>query len=316
MKYQFCSGFAHRIGDMLKQRSVLGFTIDDYQNKLANFDRFCAKNFSDESILTKEIAFSWCDNAHGNGGANRACVIRSLGRYLILAGEEAYIVPPAFFPKKKPALPYILADSELKRFFEATDHIPSCKASPLIDYTLPVIFRLMYACGMRPQEVRLLRRMDINFNKGTIYIAGGKHYKDRSLPIDLQIMGMCGKYDRIADAVIPGRAYFFQSPTGGAYTKAWLSSSFRKCWDMSGNGAKQGNCSPYSFRHRYATETLMRWLEEGKELDAWIPYLSAYMGHKSFSATYYYVHLLPERFARMEAMHIAGIIPGVADYEE
>jgi integrase len=85
---------------------------------------------------------------------------------------------------------------------------------------------------------------------------------------------------------------------------------------MSGNGGRRKNCTPYSLRHRYATETMMRWLEEGKELDAWIPYLSAYMGHASFTATYYYIHLLPERLARLDCMRSNHIIPEAADYEE
>jgi hypothetical protein len=39
------------------------------------------------------------------------------------------------------------------------------------------------------------------------------------------------------------------------------------------------------------------------------------MGHEDFSSTFYYIHLLPERLAKMEFMHIEGIIPEVI-YEE
>jgi integrase len=316
MKYQFCSGFAGHIKNMLEQRALLGYSTDDCHSYLANFDRFCAANFPNETALTQDIAFAWCNDAKGNGGANRACIIRSFGRHLILAGEETYVLPPLFFVKKRPALPYICTDIELKSFFEATDSLASCAASPLLEYTVPVIFRLQYACGMRPQEVRRLRRVDIDLENGTVYIADGKHYRDRRLPVGGQVMEMCRKYDRIADTVLYNRTYFFQSPMGGAYTTAWLSGTFRKCWEKGGNGAKPDKCTPYSLRHRYATETLMRWLEEGKDMDAWIPYLSAYMGHMTFSATYYYVHLLPERLACIDAMSIPNIIPEVGANEE
>jgi len=316
MKYSLCSGFALHVGSLLEQRSVLGYAVDDYRNHLSNFDRFCVTNFPDAAYLTQEIAFAWCDEAKGNGGANRACIIRSLGRHLRLAGEDAYILPPSFFPKKRPSLPHIFTDEELKSFFEAADLFTSCKASPLIEYTVPVIFRLQYSCGMRPQEVRCLRRSDIDFRDGTIYISDGKHYRDRRLPVDKHVLEMCRKYDLIAETAIHNRFYFFQSPTGGAYTSAWLGKTFHKCWEATGNGAKHINCSPYSLRHRYATELLTRWMEEGRDLDALIPCLSAYMGHKSFSATYYYIHLLPERLSRMSAMHVANIIPEVPDYGE
>jgi integrase len=316
MNCLFYSSFAYHISDMLEQRSLLGYSTDDYRRHLSNFDRFCVVNYPDATNLTQEIAFAWCNDSQGNGGANRACIIRSLGRYLLLAGEDAYVLPPMFFIKKRAALPYIITDAELKNFFGVTDMFSKSMASPLLEYTMPVIFRLQYACGMRPQEVRCLRRTDFDFRNGTIYIAGGKHYKDRRLPVDMRVLEMCRKYDLIAETVICDRTYFFQSPTGGAYTCAWLSSAFRKCWEISGNGSKPAKCNPYSLRHRYATEILMRWMEEGADLDARIPCLSAYMGHKTFSATYYYIHLLPGRLSRISAMHVANIIPEVADYGE
>lgn len=36
----------------------------------------------------------------------------------------------------------------------------------------------------------------------------------------------------------------------------------------------------------------MRWTEEGKDLEAWLPYLAAYMGHQKYSSTAWYVHQL------------------------
>jgi len=316
MKYEYRSGFADHIRAMMQQRAMLGYATENYHNVYANFDRFCVANFPDETVLTQEIAFAWCNNAQGNAGSKRAVLIRNLGRYLISEGESAYIIPPMFFPMRKPSLPYICTDSELKKFFDAADQFPGDSRSPLLDYTIPVIFRLQYACGMRPQEVRKLKRADVNVLNKTIYVTDGKHYKDRRLAVDDYIMEMCGKYDRIAETVYPGRSYFFQSPTGGAYSSCWLSDNFARCWELSGNGVRRSNCTPYSLRHRYATETLMRWLDEGKELEAWIPYLSAYLGHADFSATYYYIHLLPERLARMEFMSTNHIIPEAFDYDE
>ena len=60
----------------------------------------------------------------------------------------------------------------------------------------------------------------------------------------------------------------------------------------------------------------MRWVEEGKDLNSWIPYLSAYMGHITFKSTFYYVHLLPERLSRMDFTRTSGIIPEVCDEEK
>jgi integrase len=300
---------------MLEYRAALGRSIVDYGWNLANFDRFCLERFPGETSLTKELCFAWCGDAAGNGGCKRAQIIRGFARYLISIGREAFLIPPGFFPPHKHDLPYIFTDDELQRFFEATDRFPGYSSSPLPEYTVPVVFRLLYACGMRPQEVRLLKRADFNFEDGTIYIAETKRYKDRRLAVNPGVMEMCGNYDRLAKTMFPGRIYFFPSPEGGHFKTGRLTAKFHQCWEMSGNGNARGACVPYDFRHNYATRTLMRWVKEGKDLNAWIPYLCAYMGHATFSATFYYVHLLPERLNGMDFMSVNGIIPEVSDEE-
>jgi len=315
MKYEFSSGFASTIISFLEHRVILGHSVTAYHSSLACFDRYCLKHYPNENILTKEIAFSWCDNAEGNGGRQRASVIRGFARFVLLSGEEAYVVPASFFPKQRARLPFIMNNTELKNFFDATDVYPSANNSLLLEFTVPVIFRLQYACGLRPHEVRLLRCTDFDFADNTIYISEGMHNKDRRLPIDTEVMDLCIRYNRIADTICPRRTYFFQSPTGSAYSKDWLHDIFLKCWELSENATGRGYVTPYILRHNYATQTLMRWVEEGRNLETMIPYLSAYMGHEKFSSTYYYIHLLPERLARMDFTNSDGIIPEVDYYD-
>ena len=35
----------------------------------------------------------------------------------------------------------------------------------------------------------------------------------------------------------------------------------------------------HDFRHTFATHRLYHWMRDGKDLNAMLPYLSAYMGH-------------------------------------
>ena len=316
MKHEFKSGFARHIREFLEHRELMGHTAAEYHSKLPNFDRYCQARFPNETTLTQIIAFAWCNDAKGGGGANRARVIRGFARHILLTGEDAYVMPPSFFPPQTTRLPIIMNDGEIRSFFEATDRYPKRYKSPLLEFTVPVIFRLQYACGMRPQEVRRLRCIDFNYKNATIYIAEGKHNKDRCLPVNPAVMGMCRRYNRIAESITPKRTYFFQSLAGAVYTPQWHEYIFNLCWKMSGNITNRGLCTPYAMRHNFATQTLMRWVEEGKDLDAMIPYLSSYMGHEDFSSTYYYIHLLPDRLARMDFTRTVGIIPEVEDYEK
>lgn len=318
MTYEFKSGFARQIQEMLAHRAAMGYSVKDYNIIFANFDRFCMNHFMNETILTKEIAFAWCNDAKGNGkgGFNRASALRGFAHFIFMTSGEAYVMPSSFFPMPKAKQPIIMNHIELTNFFKATDCYHSSRKNVLHEFMVSVIFHLQYACGMRPQEVRCLRCVDLNFTDNTIYIADGKRHKDRCLPVNAEVMGMCKSYNRMAEELTPHRTYFFQAQSGKPYTTNWLCDAFRICWKMSGNETSRGSCTPYALRHNFATQILMHWIEEERDLNAMTPYLSAYMGHESFSATYYYIHLLPERLALMDFTHSDGIIPEVNDYEE
>ena len=316
MSRTFHSRFADDIREMVAYKTSLGHKAASYEWDLQNFDRYCMEYYPDAETLTKELVFGWCQAGKEKGkSAYRANAIRNFGKYLAAIGKEAYVLPTEMFVSQKADLPYLFTDKELEHFFDATDRYPRRSNSPLLEYIIPVIFRLQYACGLRPQEVRLLKRMDFDFGKGTIYISESKWCKDRCLPVSPEIMELCKKYDAIAQEISPGRSYFFPSKNGTVYTHGWLTAAFHKCWEMSGNQISSKPCVPYDLRHNFATRTLLRWAREGRDFEVYLPYLSTYMGHASFHSSYYYVHLLPEKLSVLDFMGNNGIIPEVPDEE-
>ncbi len=55
-------------------------------------------------------------------------------------------------------------------------------------------------------------------------------------------------------------------------------------------------------------------MREGKDLNAMLPYLSAYMGHTQLSDTYYYVHLVPgllEEMSGFKFSYAEDLLPEV-----
>ncbi len=310
--FEYTSGFASDIRDMLAFKTALGRKASSFAADLLCFDRFCANAYPNDIVLTQEIALAWCmDGRKQKAAPHRMEKIRGFGEYLVTVGKPAYVLPTALIPKRKAELPYLLTDSELKKFFAATDNYPHRINSPLLEYTVAVIFRLIYACGLRPQEARRLQRKDFDFKKSTIYIEESKWCKDRRLVVDASMMALCRKYDTIAHDYFPDRTVFFPNRNGMMYGHERLTEMFHQCWELSGIGDARGSCVPYDLRHNFATRTMMRWISDGKDLDACIPYLCAYMGHASFHSTYYYVHLLPEKLGAMDFMKPNGIIPEV-----
>lgn len=308
----FQSKFAPDIQKMREWRKTLGYAENSYDRYLAQFDSYCKENFPDADVITWDIALSYllakkerCDIYVD------VAAIRNLGRYQILSGKDACVFPADYFSYKKRQLPYIMSEEECQRFFQASDMYPHNPASPLIEYTAATIFRLQFSTGMRPQEVRHLKRHDFDFVHDTIYIADTKRHKDRCIAVDHRIMEMCHNYDSIARRMYPSSEIFFPNRNGNEHCSQSICSLFHRCWEMAENPEMpERYCTPYILRHNFATRTLTRWMEEGKDFEQFLPYLSAYMGHQTFRETYYYLHLLPERLSRMEFMDISSMIGG------
>ncbi|WAG64519.1 tyrosine-type recombinase/integrase [Clostridium estertheticum] len=75
-------------------------------------------------------------------------------------------------------IPYIYTDNELKRFFNETDKCYYCSECPHRHLILPIIFRMIYSCGLRVSEARLLKVEDVDLNSGILTINHSK--KDNS----------------------------------------------------------------------------------------------------------------------------------------
>jgi len=302
MKYQFMSAFAKQIVEMLEFKESLGYSRSTYDKFLVNFDRFCVKTYPYQDKLSQEIISHWAiarQNETAAGVKRRLIAIREFGKYLVSVGIDAYVVPSEFIGGFKKFMPYIYTDDELAGFFRGADNLPPHRLSPLREYTAPVLFRLMYCCGLRVAEIRLLKRMELNFSESLIFISESKAYKDRIVTVDPEVMAICEKYDRIANSVIADRGYFFQNPNGEPYTATWIQNLFNKCWQQAGvSFTRSQNPRVTDFRHNFATRTFMNWLDEGKDINALLPYLSTYMGHSDFSYTAYYIHLIPSRLIK------------------
>ncbi len=318
MKDSFKSCFAQQMEDFIQYKKALGYSRSSYEKFLAIFDCFCLNAFPEVRSLTQQLVMQWVrlrPNETANGVKRRMVAIREFGKYLNAIGLKAYVLPPEMIGPFKPFFPYLFSDEELTAFFAAADSMTPHKLSPYRESVVPVLFRLLYCCGLRPHEVRLIRCADVNLETGSIYISDTKVHKDRIVVMSPDLQSLCREYDARMRTILKNREYFFSSPKGAAYSVSWVQVQFRTCWKKAGNFRGAATPRVYDFRHNYATRTLMKWMDEGRDLYTWLPYLSAYMGHSQFSHTAYYIHLLPGRLVKTSAIDWArfdSLIPEVA----
>jgi integrase/recombinase XerD len=310
--HAFSSCYKRYLEGLVEQKRALGYPYLESERVLYTFDTFCREQFPNESVLTREIGQAWAVIRVGEKPSsfqNRMAPVRELARYINRLGLEAYVIPYDFGPRyARRYIPHIFTDTELKRFFAAADNMVENSRCRLRHLAVPVIFRLMYCCGLRPHEARLIQRQDFDLSAGELKVPESKGHKDRLVMVAPDVASLCRRYAEQAEIEFPDSVYFFpcQRTKGGCYAADWLRDVFDICWTASGIGGYTGNKPrPYDFRHTFATNRIYQWLHDGKSVESLLPYLSSYMGHSKFSHTAYYIHLVPQFFPHMAKMDFA-----------
>jgi integrase len=302
--------------DMLDLKVSLGFSRNTYQPHLREFLSYCKENHPEATTITKIMFENWLQLQHFKTNAthnNAVSRIREFTKFQAAMGKETFIPDERYSVKKVQYIPYILCDDEMQKLFHAFDTLTPHFEAPGREFIVPVLFRMMYCCGMRPSEPLNLLSEDVDLQEGDVYIRASKRKKDRHIIMSAEVTALCRKYDTIAG----NRKFFFERWDGSKLPRHWMTKQFHICWRNSGL-IKRGNPRPYDLRHNFATRTLMRWSDESRDIMAMLPYLSTYMGHTCFSHTLYYVHLLPERLRKSVGIDwgkFDGVYPEVS-YEE
>ncbi len=147
------------IRGMLGYKESLGFSRRTYESLLNDFGRYFSGVGHTE--FTAEAVLPWCerrDTETPEGFRRRVTPLRELSKYMYAMGYADYIVPTSIFPAMHRSTPYIFTDSERKGLFAESDRKPYRKASPCRHLVIPVIYRLIYFCSLRPNEGRELKR--------------------------------------------------------------------------------------------------------------------------------------------------------------
>lgn len=316
---EFTSKFASAIDAMLDYRVALGLSDTVLKNRLWNFDRYCAEHHPDVNTMTKSLVFAWLNSkgeSKSNSASNDARAIRQFAEYLNAIGQEAYVLPQGFYSFKSTFMPYVFTDNELTALFRAADSLGDY-GNPTEAAVAPVLFRLIYTCGLRPNEGRNLEHKNVDFNTGEVYVTNTKKKRDRTVVMSGDMRTLCANYFHSGKR--PESRYLFPRQDGQAYSNAQMDRLLKKCWSLANPGvADLPSVRTYDLRHRFASARLNRWLDEGADLNNKLPYLRAYMGHKELSETAYYIHILPENLVKSAGINWAALnalLPEVTAWE-
>lgn len=318
----FTSGIGGYIADYLELKVESGHNRRSYEYELAAFDRLCADRFSGEAALTKEMADAWSarNGQEGAGSqARRIGIVRGFGRYMQSMGADAYVIPDKVSPKSPRPAPYLFTEAELAGLFAAVDGM-EWPNDPALELTLPVLLRLTYTCGLRPSEGRTAKLGDVCLSTGEVMLRDTKNHGERTVVISGSMAECLSRYLDTRRLWFDGSPWLFPASDDKPIGAGRLSSCFKRCWETacSASGAETPRARVYDLRHRFASACLIRWIDEGRDVNAMLPVLQSYLGHKCLASTAYYVHILPEsvsRSAGIDWQAMQDIIPEAAPWE-
>ena len=101
-------------------------------------------------------------------------------------GGTAYVYPAEQYVKiKSDFCPYIFTHEEIRRLFEIVDHLPYRKIQPKYHFIYPMLFRILYGCGLRLNEALLLKIEDVDSIQGVLYLPNTKNGSQRCVTLEL-----------------------------------------------------------------------------------------------------------------------------------
>jgi len=290
------------------EKRAVGCKYDAEERVLARFEAFCREEFPGLETVTKASAEAWITAARERGVRpatlqGLAAPVRELARWLGRRGTEAYVLPAGVLPRPARYVPHIYTDQELAALFAQTDRCRYSSQAPFRHLAMPVLFRTIYACGLRASEARLLRPGDVDTGTGVLQVRAAKGGKDRQVPVSGPLRERLAGY-RAQVAGQPGWDWFFPGSTAGQpLTLGNIYKNFRRfLWQarISHGGPGRGP-RVHDLRHTFAVNNLRSWFDRGEDAGALLPVLQAYMGHSSISDTAYYLRLTAESYPQIAA---------------
>lgn len=302
MSKPFYSIYGPLIKEFLSIKRSLGFKYQAAEYELGKLDKIAFAREESSIGITKELADEVCAkqlNESEKSRNNRIQVVRQFAFYLNDTGHASYV--PILPPFKSSYTPYIFTKEEVLKFFRTSDQIKANNRNPRTGmFFIPVLFRLLYATGIRTGEAMSLSINDVDVEHNILKIRDSKNGKERLIPFSESLSEALQDYLKYRNQrpVVKGIDHLFVHPAGGILTSDVAYKWFRKILFRSGVSHQGRGTGPrmHDFRHTFAVHSLVSMCEKGLDLYYSLPILSTYLGHQSLAATDKYVRLTAEMY--------------------
>ena len=289
------SALADAAHDYLRLRNSLGHDLAEYHRQLPRFVAFLEAEGL--PTVTMAAALAWAQGPDVDPATSiaprRMTIARGFARYLAGIDARTEVPPPGLIAgRRRWRPPFVYSAGDVEALMAQARQL-----RPMPAATHETLIGLLAATGLRVGEAIRLDRADIDWADGVLAIRESKFGKTRMVPVHGSALNALRRYARTRDRLCPqtATASFFVSTTGTRLIYACVSQAFRRLRDRAGIGA--GAEHPpriHDLRHAFAVRTLAGWYRAGEDVEARLPVLSAYLGHRDPRSTYWYLSAAPE----------------------
>lgn len=290
------SALEQAMHEYLDLRHSLGHELADVGRLLPGFVAYLDEHGL--HTVTVAAALDWAQlgtaSTATSNGPRRMTAARGFARYLAGIDETTEVPPLGLIPSRKRwRAPFIFTSDDVHTLMVKARAI----TSPLRAATYETLIGLLAATGLRIGEAIHLDRHDVDVDQAVLLIRESKFGKSRIVTLHPSSMDALTTYAVLRDEQQPHptTASFFVSLTGNRLCYAVVSQTFRSFVDETGIGADApSRPRPHDLRHSFAVHTLLGWYRSGENVQAKLPLLSTYLGHREPASTYWYLSAAPE----------------------
>jgi len=287
LKLKANSVFAPYLIDFVEQKRAIGCKYNSTVEILNLFDDFCVNENISETTLTKDNIYHWEQKRFHENETTQSMRIHCVRNFLQFLRNYDIQVPVKFHtaPKcSKNFVPYIFSSEEIHRFTRAVDDYFSemCPSSPIRHLVYPVLFRIIYGCGLRVNEALKLKTKDVDLKRGTFIIRESKGGNERMIAMSDSLADICRNYSANEAIYTYESEYFLPAPDHGYYDSSQVYAVFRKCLYLAGisHGGRGKGPRLHDLRHTFAVHVLNKWVADGLDVYVCLPILQTYRAYK------------------------------------
>jgi integrase len=293
------TALAEAAADYLALRRRLGHDLADAHRLLPRFVAYLDDISADTVTIEAAVTWSMAPDVDPASSVwpRRMIVVRGFARHMAGIVPATEIPPVGLIPSRQRwRPPFLLTAGDIERLMAA--------AASTIRWALPAathstLIGLLAVTGMRVGEALKLDDDDIDWDDGVVMVRESKFGKSRIVPVDPTTLDALRSFAATRDRLVQRRVpAVFVSIRGNRMIYATVQETFRRLCDTTGIGA-EATSRPriHDLRHRFAVNTLIGWHRGGENVDARLPALSTYLGHRDPRSTYWYLSAAPELLA-------------------